>query len=241
MLTEGILFVAPISIVREGRPAPTLVVVEKRAWNLAPLIREIWAAGFMCHCNARLGYMALHTIKTAIDGRAGVSATKFGRALVSGDKPAAATLVIRCYRNSTEAYVTPVYKRGMPFDDQMRFAYHTDTHVRYKLNDGPIAKGWWNASSNNDAVGLWRGAAMRGPGSYEFDLDGIKEAIARLPKSAGGRCDYACRHRPHSAAVFDRHNPQRRRDRVNHLRSLHHRGRIHGVQWATGGSPPCLG
>jgi len=147
-------------------------------------------------------------IKTPIDGRAGVKVHMSGIAILGNGKTVPAHLVIRCLQKSTDAYVY-ADRQSMPFDARMNFAYHTDTAVRYKVNDAPIAKGNWNASLDNDAVGLWRGAAipwlkvlakadkgeavkltieargMRGDSSYQFDVAGIKEALAPIAKECG--------------------------------------------------------
>jgi hypothetical protein len=145
-------------------------------------------------------------MKTAIDGHAGIESILIGQALANRDVPA--LLVARCFQHSTELYVK-AERSAMSFDWRMAFAYHTDTPVRYRINDGPIQQANWNGSLDNDAVGAWRGSAipilkalakadsgapvkltleaqgMRGPSSYKFDVTGIKTAIAPIAKECG--------------------------------------------------------
>src|SRR5262249_33426096 len=98
-----------------------------------------------------------HEMKTAIDGHAGIETILIGQALANKEVPA--ELVARCFQHSTELYVK-ADRSAMSYDWRMAFAYHTDTLVRYRINDGPIQQAHWNASLDNDAVGAWRGSAI---------------------------------------------------------------------------------
>ena len=147
-------------------------------------------------------------ITTPIDSKAGVKAVKFGVALTSTGR-VDAYLVARCFHKTTDVYVSVLDRRALAWNYHMAFAYHSfgGTTVRYKLGDGPIGTVTWSGSSDSDAVGSWNGApvpwlkqlakadqgkltlearGMQGRSStYEFHVDGIREALAPIAKACG--------------------------------------------------------
>ena len=147
---------------------------------------------------------------TTIDGRTGVAALLKGEAIGSDDKTFPAWFGVRCARKSTGLWVEPV--RGaaqLQSRDWMKFSYHRETGVRFKVDGGAIERAVWSGSPNHDMFGLMSGSGigllkqlaaadkgqsmkltieahgMTGYGSFVFDITGIKDAMAPIAKECG--------------------------------------------------------